>query len=270
VVPPGLGRGGPRLAGGHRLVVRSGDPAVLNLPWELLPVGLGGGPVGCDPAWELYRAHPQAPDADRGPLPPGPPRLLFVAAAPEDQSQLDYEREQEALLRATAELHGAVIHVADMGSFAELKELVRQVRPHVVHLSGHGKLRAGHGSFCFEDEEGRSDPRLVGELVRDVFRGSGVRCVFLNACETSQAAVAGLCQELVRAGLPLAVGWAASVADDRSTAFAETFYRQLLAGEPAPAALTHARLRIQREGFYAKALDGQDWQDATFVLPQLY
>jgi len=94
--------------------------------------------------------------------------------------------------------------------------------------------------------------------------------VFLNACQTSQASTAGLCQELVRAGLPLAIGWAASVADDRATSFAETFYRELLAGEAVPTALALARLKIQHEGFFAKAVAGQDGQDGTFVLPQLY
>src|SRR5206468_3532717 len=107
-------------------------------------------------------------------------------------------------------------------------------------------------------------------LVQEVFRGANVRCVFLSACQSSQAAAASLAQELVRAGLPLAIGWSASVADDRATAFAEVFYRQLLAGEPVPAALAHARLHIRRKGLYAKAHQGQDAQDATFVLPQLY
>ena len=59
-------------------------------------------------------------------------------------------------------------------------------------------------------------------LIRARATRRGVRCVFLNACQTSQAAVAGLCQSLVTAGLPLAVGWAASIADERATSFATT------------------------------------------------
>jgi tetratricopeptide (TPR) repeat protein len=65
------------------------------------------------------------------------------------------------------------------------------VRPHVVHLSGHGQVRGdGTGVFCFEDEEGKTDAVTAQRLVRDVFLGANVRCVFLNACQTSQAATA--------------------------------------------------------------------------------
>src|SRR5205807_316818 len=105
---------------------------------------------------------------------------------------------------------------------------------------------------CFEDDAGNADRRDATELAR-LFEKRHVPCVFLNGCQTAQAAVAGLCQALTRAGLPLALGWAASVADERATAFAETFYRELLGGEPVPAAAALARLRIQQDGFRPSA-----------------
>ncbi|MEJ7640082.1 MAG: AAA family ATPase [Singulisphaera sp.] len=91
--------------------------------------------------------------------------------------------------------------------------------------------------------------------------------MFFNGCRTSQAATAGLCQSLVTAGVPLAVGWAASVADDRATDFAEEFYHRLVRGESVPTATAHARERIRRKGLVEVA-----WrlQDATFALPQVY
>ncbi|HEY1379180.1 MAG TPA: CHAT domain-containing protein, partial [Gemmataceae bacterium] len=257
--------------GGHRLMVQSRVPAALNLPWELLPLAADGGPVGCDPAWRLYRT-PLADVLDAGrPDRPGPLRILFLAAAPEDQHALDYEKEEDAILKATATLRGVVLHTADLGTFDELADLVKQVRPHVVHLSGHGRLGDdGAGVFCFEDDAGRTDARTARDLAERVFHGSTVQCVFLNGCETAQAAVAGLCQGLVTAGVPLALGWAASVADDRATNFAERFYHELAAGEPVPAAVALARLRIQKEGVRPHAAQGEDAQELTFVLPQLY
>jgi hypothetical protein len=101
--------------------------------------------------------------------------------------------------------------------------LVAESRPHVVHLSGHGRMKDGQGTFVFEDERGRTDSRTAGEIAARVFRGSPIRCVFFNGCQTSQADAAGLCQSLVGAGVPLALGWSASVMDDRATDFTEEF-----------------------------------------------
>src|SRR5205085_6601093 len=122
------------------------------------------------------------------------------------------------ILRATATLQGARLFTAELGSYEELDLLLRQVKPHIVHLSGHGAVdRHGVGRFCFEDDAGHTEERTARELA-GLFAVHDVPCVFLNGCQTSQAAVAGLCQALTAAGLPLALGWAASVADERATA----------------------------------------------------
>ena len=253
----------------HRLTVVSGLPAALNLPWELLPVGGGGERLGCHKAWGVFRAPAEAPSPP--PLRRGRPlRILFLAAAPTDQPALDYEKEEEAILRATATLQGARLFTAELGTYEELAALLRQVKPHIVHLSGHGTVdHEGVGRFCFEDDAGRTDARPAGDLAR-LLGGHDVPCVFLNACETSQADVAGLCQALTAAGLPIALGWAASVADERATAFAETFYHELLAGEPVPAAAALARQRIRQEGLRRRTPRGAEEQELTFLLPQLY
>jgi tetratricopeptide (TPR) repeat protein len=254
--------------GPHELLVRSPDPAVLNWPWELVelfpPLA-----VGCDAGWSLRRTPLDAlsPDA---PLAPGPLKVLFLAAAPTDQPQLDYEREEDAMLRATARIPEQVaVLFAETGGIDELADLVTEHQPHVVHLSGHGVVtKDGTGTFAFEDERGLTDGRRADEIVAKVFRGSPARCVFLNGCRTSQAATAGLAQALVKAGVPLVVGWSASVADDRATDFAEVFYGKLVRGESVPAAAAHARHAIQAKG---RVREGQrEVQDATFALPQVY
>src|SRR5262249_50825862 len=47
-------------AGPHRLTVASDEPAALNLPWELLPVG-GGERLGCHKQWGVFRTPAGAP-----------------------------------------------------------------------------------------------------------------------------------------------------------------------------------------------------------------
>lgn len=141
---------------------------MLNLPWELLPFGRDGTAVGCDSAWELVRTMPSVPAATAAPS-AGPLRVLFVAAAPEDQGQLVFEKEENAILTAT----GGVVHIGELGTVEELAELVQKVRPHVVHLSGHDVGKDGVGVFCFEDEAEKAKAVPAGELVTRAFAGRG-------------------------------------------------------------------------------------------------
>ena len=117
----------------------------------------------------------------------------------------------------------------DLGTFEELKEKVSEFKPHIVHLTGHGAVLDGQGHFAFEKEDGTAD-LVPSEELRRFLAGSGVQCVFVSGCQSGKApreALAGICQSLVGAEVPLAVGWAASIADDLATNFASTFYRTL-------------------------------------------
>jgi tetratricopeptide (TPR) repeat protein len=254
-------------AGPHLLRLRCTEPDLLNLPWELVELHPDL-PLGCDPAWGLLRVPVEMPAP---PPDPGPLRLLFLAAAPTDQAQLDFEHEEDAMLRATGRLGQEVVVLpfAETGGIDELAALVAEHRPHIVHLSGHGIVDPkGVGHFAFEDERGTTDLQPVEEIVARVFRGSAVRCVVLNACQTSQAAAAGLAQKLVQAGVPLVLGWAASVADDRATEFATALYGFLARGDSVPAAAARARQDIWRRG--RKRQGSHELLDPTFALPQLY
>jgi tetratricopeptide (TPR) repeat protein len=263
-VEPNLEKPGP-----HHLVIRSGDPVILGLPWELIELSPGL-PLGCDASWGLRRMPAGAAEAGHGPLSPGPLRILFLAAAPRDQPSLFYEREEEAILDATAHLPGqAVLHFAETGRFDELDELVPQCRPHILHLSGHGAVdAAGKGYFDFEDQHGSSDSRGAEELVSCILRWGSVRCVFLNACATSGTSAAGLCGSLVSAGLPVVIGWSGPVADDRATEFSRELYRRIVSGDPVAMAAAYARDVVRRIG---QSPEGANpLQDATFAMAQVY
>lgn len=256
----------------HLLLIQSVLPEILNLPWELLPLGVCGEAIGCDPAWGLYRCPLPELLPGNNNKPPGPLRVLFLAAAPEGQPMLDHEREEEAILDAVTNASSEVsLYRSESGSWDELRRLVGQLRPHVLHLSGHARVNGdGQGVFCFEDKDFRADEKTAESLVLEVLRSAQVQCVFLSGCETSLAAESGLCQKLVAAGLPLALGWAARVADDRATTFSEEFYLQLSLGRPVAAAVAHARLRVRRTGVRQVVPTAQEELDSSFVLPRLY
>jgi len=265
------------------LVVASDAPDALNLPWEMLrlPKKLRLPDcdfIGFDPSFSVRRL----PGAERkleafaGALRPGPLRVLFMASSPLDLPELYFEREEEAFIRAISKAGpDAAFDICDMGSFDELRERINEFKPHIVHLTGHGIVGRGCqkcrwvsgpedfvyenckssiedvqalGHFAFEDERGTSDLRSSAEI-SGLIAGSGVNCVFFSGCETGKApevaALGGVCQGLVAAGVPIAIGWAASIADDIAILLAAGFYKTLAAGQPVDRALLLGRQTIR-------------------------
>ena len=246
------------------LVIASEVPEILNLPWELL-LPPEGDFLCINPLFRIRRFPSSAKQMATftGELRPGPLRLLFMACSPTDQPTLDYEREEEALFRA---IYGqdVAFDSCDLGTFEELKEKVSEFKPHIVHLTGHGAVLEGQGRFAFEKEDGTAD-LVPSEDLRRFLAGSGVQCVFVSGCQSGKApreVLAGICQSLVGAEVPLAVGWAASIADDLATNFARTFYRTLKDGQPVDRALLLAR----QEAWKACEKRG----DPSWTLPVIY
>ena len=203
------------------LVIASEVPEILNLPWELL-LPPEGDFLGINPLFRIRRFPSTFKQMATftGELRPRPLRLLFMACSPSDQPTLDYEKEEEALFRA---IYGqdVAFDSCDQGTFEELKEKVSEFKPHIVHLTGHGAVLDGQGSFAFEKEDGTAD-LVPSEELRRFLSGSGVQCVFVSGCQSGKAplqALSGICQSLVGAEVPLAVGWAACIADDLATNF---------------------------------------------------
>jgi tetratricopeptide (TPR) repeat protein len=251
------------------LLISSSAPALLNLPWELLPSPTSAFLVA-DGRWAIRRTTREtlaAPNLGQVAL---PLRILFAACAPIDQTGLDYEREEEAMLRLAAKL-GNKIHlsIAEAATFDELRNLISEVQPHVVHLSGHGIVQDGIGYFTFEDERGNSDPRDARSMAEQLFANRGVRLVFVSGCQSARAASAGVCQALTTAGhVPVALGWGASVADGLATDFAREFYHELAAGRPVDAALATARRELLANAHVT--VNDTVYFDASFALAQLF
>jgi tetratricopeptide (TPR) repeat protein len=258
-----LGLGDQRI-----LVVGSDRASILNLPWELLRPAAGEA-IGADARWSVRRLPwaDRALDAAAAQLPPGPLRVLYMVSAPRDQAELDFEREEERLLRAFGKAGGNVVFDSgDLGSFEELGQRIVTFRPHIVHLTGHGVTREDTAYFAFEDERGQSDLRPASELGQ-LFAGSGVQCAFLSACQAgkapSRAALGGLAQGLVAEGVPLVIGWTASILDDVATEVAASFYAAVSPGHVSvDRALVTARQAVRKMC--------EERGDPSWSLPVLY
>jgi hypothetical protein len=123
--------------------------------------------------------------------------------------------------------------------------LLLQVKPHVLHFSGHGSTRS---QLLLEDDDGNpvhvekeALVNLVGIIPGDL------RLVVLNACDTEPVAEA-LVQHVA-----CAIGMREPIGNDAAIAFAAAFYQALGFAEPVATAFRLGcnaleLLRIPEEG----------------------
>lgn len=244
------------------LAVVSDVADILNLPWELLQPSRQD--IGSDTKWGIQRMPPiHGPPADNLQLSEGPLRVLFVASSPRGEAELDFEREEEFLLRAVGPK--VRLEIATLGTFEELADRIYRFEPHIVHLSGHGEVKPGGAKFLFEDAKGeRAD--VSAQRLAEAFSDNRIRCVFVSGCYSSRApsrsGAAGLCQAIVDQGVPMAIGWEASIVDTIATTLAENFYRTVALGRDVHFALAQARRK-------AKTVLAETG-DPSWSLPVLY
>ncbi len=182
--------------------------------------------------------------------------LAFMASAPGDKHELDFEAEEAAILRAVGEARIDLV-VDDTGDPNQLAHRLADLggMP-VVHLSCRGlnNWRARPGAdgvpaLWMEDELGAARPTTADELAG--LLPDDVRLVFVSACLTATGPDAkgllppgaahkggssaggdrlvahSLATALVTAGIPAVIGWDGSVIDQAATAFAGHLYRAL-------------------------------------------
>ncbi|HME27708.1 MAG TPA: CHAT domain-containing protein [Acetobacteraceae bacterium] len=199
------------------------DRQFLEVPWELAATGDTW--LAADPAmmWAPLRRI----GAVATPPPPNPTHrlgVMFMAAAPRGQTNLDIEAEEVAILRATAEL-GLDLTVEDSGTLREMSQAWHAAGTlDALHLCCHGM--GGDAPFlALEDADGDPAKATLEDLAGGFVQGRP-RLVFLSACHTGEGdeTVDSLASSLIRVGFPTVLGWADAVSDRDASAFAAAFY----------------------------------------------
>jgi tetratricopeptide (TPR) repeat protein len=248
-------------AGQHLLpiVIESGKPEILHLPWETL-YHPESGFLGRSEGFTLSRAMPST-GAELPAIEDGPLRVLLFTALPDDigkEEQLRIEDEQALVLEALGQWRQSghvLLEMPDDGRFSEFTHQLHHFRPHLVYLSGHGNFIKDYlnhndrGYFLFEsDNDG-------GELVDEerlaaAFTGTTVQAVILSACHSGKASSAslnnGLMQRLADKGIPHVLGMRESILDRAGLQFARAFFGALMQQQSIAASLQQARRAIVR------------------------
>ena len=157
----------------------------------------------------------------------GPPlHILMLVSSPDDQIQLDYEREQDALLDALDPVvreGKARVTFLEEGTLDALVRELRAERYDIVHLTGHGGYneQTAEGYFAFEDAAHQADPVTAKALLERLMEVEHApQLFFLGGCvtsKTSEGSLAGMAQALAEKDVAQVVGYQYSVFDRLAT-----------------------------------------------------
>lgn len=239
---------GSKILPGGRLVINSSIPEVLQLPWEQLRLPGMENILGQSDNFSILRRPKSAEGlfASRHDLSPGPLRVLFLAAEPQE-----FEREESEMLKMAGELD-VILQISDTGTPEELKSLAEAFRPHLVHLVGQVRTTGYQALFSMPGTAGRPSPRSAEELA-EALGVSGVECLILGGRQSEPTFAQGILSQQLAEHTPLVLAW------NGPTASALPFYRSLAKGQSLDMALKAAAREVQKSG-----------EDAFTAFPVLY
>jgi hypothetical protein len=252
-----------------------GAPELAALPWEYMIMPDSSNFMGLDEDATIVR-YLETSDAVR-PLEVTPPlRILVMASAPQELSQLDKNKEISKISLSLSALSReyADVFVLPQATYesldAALREAKKHERPfHVFHFIGHGSFdeEVGAGVLFFEDETRHIVPvshDVLGRLLQPYRKD--LRLIFLNACQTAKLStkdpysnVAGKIMDI--AEIPASISMQYRITDEAAIDFAEAFYAELGKGEALEVAVDKGRRTIN-----SKNGTVNEWATPVFYL----
>ncbi len=180
-------------------------------------------------------------------------RVLYLTANPGMDLRTETEvRQVQQALRGAKYRDLVTIEQRPAATFQDLMDGLNDVRPHVIHFSGHGggeSLLMDGGSIASPSERPVSFELLVKALDAT---DSPPTLLVLNACDTLNGA------DVILPAVPVIIAMSDNVLDIAAILFAQHFYAALAGGQSVDSALKQAKVAIE-----AAMID-----DAAADLPQ--
>ncbi len=263
---------------GLRVRLRIEPPGLHLWPWECCYDDEAGSFLALDPRSVIVRYLPGP--FTRHKLRGSRLNLLVMGASPAGFEQLDVAGESRRIEDALDVAGGGIQVSTVAGSLNALQDALH-AGPDLLHFIGHGGYAAAGGGFLWFEEDGRP-LRVDGEALATLLRGSSLRLVVLNACESARSdpadTFAGVAPRLVQAGVPAVVAMQAALLDRAALRFSTAFYRAVAALAPLDTAVTAGRQALfarepEDPGWAAPVLflsvpDAMLWEPAAAVVGQ--
>jgi hypothetical protein len=248
------------------------DTTMQRLPWEMMieeeePLGVSSGIIV-----SVARIVPgDEPKVSRAEI---PLRVLFVVGYQPDQS-LKPGAELLAIRQISAtpappvpqprggqnpkmpECVDVDLRVLSQATLPELRVVVEEFAPSVVHVVAHGRWDKNQSQILMTDcaevngeITTKEQPCTPESLLSNLRRTDGTlpQVVILNACHTGEATYDDshlpFAAELVRRGISVALGMSGEVIDSACRIFTRALYQSILDLKPLPVAAAHARRAV--------------------------
>jgi len=189
-------------------------------------------------------------------------RILFLAADPSDTARLRLgaeAREIQEKLQLSYQRDLFEFHQRSAVRAADLSQALLDVKPQVVHFSGHGEAS---GEIFVEDSNGFShpiDPEALAALFEQF--SSHVQCIVLNACYSQSQA------EVIAQHIDHVIGMSDEIEDQAALAFSIGFYQGLGAGRSVPESYALGCVQIQLQGIPGHLIPRLQASPASRSLP---
>jgi hypothetical protein len=166
-------------------------------------------------------------------------RVLYMTANPALDLRTEIEVRQVQLALRGAKYRDLVdVQLRPAATIQDLVDGLNDVRPHIVHFSGHGSSAAVQFDSGEAGEDGSSvDFTLLAEALGATDESPTL--LVLNACDTLDGAA------LILPAVPVIVGMSSAIVDNAATVFAQQFYAAVASGQSVGAALRQARLKLK-------------------------
>lgn len=177
--------------------------------------------------------HVRAPQPERL-------RVLYLTANPGMDLRTDAEvRNVQQALRGSKYRDQVEVHQRPAATPQDLLDGINDVRPHVIHFSGHGD-----NTGLFFDNGSVDAPQsrdLSFDLLAEALDATDAppTLLVLNACDTLNGAA------LILPAVPVVVAMSDSIPDTAAAVFAEQFYAAIASAQSVGAALKQARVRMK-------------------------
>jgi hypothetical protein len=167
--------------------------------------------------------------------------VLFLASSPRDETQLRLDKETREIqkrMRTSGFPESIFIEWRLARQLPDLIQDLNEVRPNVLHFSGHGNP----SELVFEDEAENAAPLTNDQLGKLLAAApERIRLVLFNSCHSAAQA------ELATEHVELAIGMDATVGDRAAQTFAGQFYNSLGFGLSVGQAFDQAVLQVEME-----------------------
>jgi tetratricopeptide (TPR) repeat protein len=231
--------------------------ALWSLPWEYLHDGQKF--FSLDGQIFLSRIPGELNPLALSSVPP-PLRVLVAIAGPEDQAEIEIEREISVIQEALRDLQQSGQVWADYLEDVTLSDLERVLREepyHVLHYIGQGRYnpKQKRGYLCFENTVGGTDPvdaeQLIPLLTANRFP---FRMVVLSVCQSAKIASADrspkdafdhVAMGLLQANIPAVLAMQSSILDESSIEMFQVLYTGITQGHTLTETVHEARIALR-------------------------